>query len=86
MSTETTTPVERLADALWETPLDTLADLHEQILVARSALTAALDRDEIARVLEREFGGFLAHDPHNPGRFWGNAADAVIAHLLRSAS
>ena len=29
--------------------------------------------------LDREFGPFLAHSPHNPNRFWGLSADAVLA-------
>lgn len=28
--------------------------------------------------LQREFGGFLAHDPYNPERFWTMQAEAVI--------
>ena len=38
-------------------------------------------RDEIKTVLQREFGPFLAHDPANPDRFWGQSADAVLALL-----
>lgn len=38
-------------------------------------------RDEIAEVLKREFWPFLAHDPANPARFWGQSADAVLALL-----
>lgn len=41
--------------------------------------------DELARVLEREFGSYLAHNPHNADRFWGQAAQAVRAHLLSDA-
>ena len=38
-------------------------------------------RDEIKKVLQREFGSFLAHNPANPARFWGQSADAVLALL-----
>lgn len=36
-------------------------------------------REYLAGVLERIFGSFLAHDPHNPQLFWGDAADRLIA-------
>lgn len=35
-------------------------------------------RDEVRRVLEHEFWPFLAHSPHNPETFWGEATDAVM--------
>lgn len=38
-------------------------------------------REQMIRVLKYEFGSFLAHTPHNPGRFWGLPADAVLALL-----
>ena len=38
-------------------------------------------RDAIIDVLKREFEPFLAHSPHNPGKFWGQSADAVLALL-----
>ena len=38
-------------------------------------------REEIKRVLQLEFGSFLAHNPANPARFWGQSADAVLALL-----
>ncbi len=37
------------------------------------------EREALAWLLEREFGLFLANSPYNPGRFYGIAADAVIA-------
>ena len=56
--------------------------------LARAALTAALPlltaapsatRDEVAGALQREFGCFLARDPQDRDRFWGGAADALLA-------
>lgn len=53
---------------------------------ARAALTAsgaapqepqALDPEKVKAWLQREFGSVLAHDPHNPDRFWGGSADAL---------
>ena len=38
-------------------------------------------RGELIALLNREFGSFLAHSPHNPERFWGHPADAVLALL-----
>ena len=38
-------------------------------------------RDAIIDVLKREFEPFLAHSPHNPGKFWGQSADAVLSLL-----
>ena len=55
-----------------------------------AALTAALPflttapsatRDEVAGALEREFGCFLARDPQDRDRFWGGAADALLARF-----
>lgn len=34
--------------------------------------------DIVRRTLQREFGGFLAHDPYNPERFWTMQAEAVV--------
>ena len=42
---------------------------------------AGIDRAEVRRVLENEFWPFLAHDPHDPERFWGLAVDAVMGLL-----
>ena len=42
---------------------------------------AGIDRAEVRRVLENEFWPFLAHDPHDPDRFWGLAVDAVMGLL-----
>ena len=39
------------------------------------------DRDEVTRLLENLFWPMLAHSPHNPERFWGQSADAVLALL-----
>ena len=39
----------------------------------------AVDREAMAALLEREFGSFLAHEPHAPETFWGQRADAVLA-------
>ena len=36
-------------------------------------------RDEVAGALQREFGCFLARDPQDRDRFWGGAADALLA-------
>ena len=36
-------------------------------------------RGELIALLCREFGSSLAHSPHNPERFWGHPADAVLA-------
>ena len=45
----------------------------------RRQLAAQLpSRGEIAAVLNREFGPFLVHDPSQPERFYGHAADAVL--------
>lgn len=38
-------------------------------------------REEMIALLRRQFGSFLAHSPHNPERFWGLSADAVLALL-----
>lgn len=38
--------------------------------------------EAVSRALEREFGGFLAHDPYNPQRFWTMTAAAVIDAAL----
>ena len=35
-------------------------------------------RDKVAHALEIEFGSFLAHDPHNPTTFYGQAADSLM--------
>lgn len=52
---------------------------------ARAALTAAgvapqkpqaLAPEKVKAWLQREFGSVLAHDPHNPERFWGGSARA----------
>lgn len=40
-------------------------------------------RGELKRLLDSEFGPFLAHSPFNPERFWGGAADAILAALPR---
>ena len=42
---------------------------------------AGIDRAKVRRVLENEFWPFLAHDPHDPDRFWGLAVDAVMGLL-----
>ena len=42
---------------------------------------AGIDRAKARRVLENEFRPFLAHDPHDPDRFWGLAVDAVMGML-----
>ena len=36
------------------------------------------DRDEVIDLLQRYFWPFLAQDPANPDRFWGQSADAVL--------
>ena len=45
---------------------------------------AGIDRAEVRRVLENEFWPFLAHDPHDPELFWGQAVDAVMRAAARS--
>lgn len=40
-----------------------------------------LDREKVRAWLQREFGSVLAHDPHNPERFWGGSADALCVAL-----
>ena len=42
---------------------------------------AGIDRAKVRRVLENEFWPFLAHDPHDPDRFWGLAVDAIMGLL-----
>ena len=41
-------------------------------------------RAEMRRVLEDQFWPFLAHDPHDPERFWGLAVDAVMRAVARA--
>ena len=41
-------------------------------------------RETLVKSLEREFGSYLDHPPHNPERFWGQAADAVLSALKAS--
>ena len=38
-------------------------------------------REEVSDRLKWEFRPFLAHSPAHPNRFWGQAADAVLALL-----
>ena len=38
-------------------------------------------KKDVIATLNREFGPFLAQSPYNPERFWGQAADAVLALL-----
>ena len=45
---------------------------------------AGIDRAEVRRVLENEFWPFLAHDPHDPELFWGQAVDAVMRAAARA--
>ena len=42
-------------------------------------------RAEMRRVLENQFGPFLARDPHDPDRFWDLAVDAVMGAADRAA-
>lgn len=49
------------------------------------AVFESIDVDELARILQREFGSFLAHDPHNPQKFWSIPARAVKAWLTGGA-
>ena len=42
-------------------------------------------RAEMRRVLENQFWPCLAHDPHDPERFWGLAVDAVMEAAARAA-
>lgn len=38
----------------------------------------------IRQAVEREVGGFLAHDPHNPARFWSSTANGIADALTRA--
>ena len=56
--------------------------------MTKTTTTYALPDDaraEMRRVLENEFRPFLAHDPHDPDRFWGLAVDAVMRAVAREA-
>lgn len=44
------------------------------------------DKEEVIDLLKREFWPFLAHDPVDPARFWGNSADAVLTLLKGTES
>lgn len=55
--------------------------------MTKTTTTYALPDDaraEMRRVLENEFRSFLAHDPHDPDRFWGLAVDAVMRSAARA--
>ena len=55
--------------------------------MTKTTTTYALPDDaraEMRRVLENEFRSFLAHDPHDPDRFWGLAVDAVMRAAARA--
>lgn len=41
------------------------------------------EREALRSRLEREFGPFLAHWPSDPDRFFGQAADAILADGYR---
>ena len=74
-------PVDERA-ALAHRSLDPIPDPTPDWLDAAGLLARPLPtREEIAEVLKREFWPFLAHDPANPARFWGQSADAVLALL-----
>ena len=47
-------------------------------------MVEAAARAEMRRVLENQFGPFLARDPHDPERFWGLAVDAVMEAAARA--
>ena len=49
----------------------------------RTTITDAA-RAEMRRVLEDQFWPLLAHDPHDPERFWGQAVDAVMGAVART--
>ena len=54
-----------------------------RLRAALPLLTAApsATREEVARALESEFGCYLAHNPQDHDRFWGGAADALLARF-----
>ena len=39
-------------------------------------------RDKLAHALEIQFGSFLAHDPHKPAMFYGQAADSLMRLMV----
>ena len=47
----------------------------------RDRFEESATRAEVAGALQREFGCFLAHDPQDRDRFWGGAADALLARF-----
>lgn len=79
--------IEQAARVMWEGNDLDRAVLQDCTKIAQALADAGLlarplpTREEIAEVLKREFWPFLAHDPANPARFWGQSADAVLALL-----
>ena len=63
-------------------PQDWRAEI-ERAALSSTTLTAApsATRDEVARALESEFGCYLAHNPQDHDRFWGGAADRLLARF-----
>lgn len=52
-------------------------------LLAALAAQPVLDPERVKTWLQREFGSVLAHDPHNPERFWGGSARALCEAAKR---
>lgn len=61
----------------WGTPAGAMRLIHRLANALEAAQQVRLDRDKVQHWLAREFGSFLAHDPHNPERFWGGSARAL---------
>ena len=77
-----------LAQAVAQGFKDALADAYRPHIEQNRAYAVAIKayeaeagrlRAEVAGALQREFGCFLAHDPQDRDRFWGGAADALLA-------
>ena len=94
---ETATQVVHVAIAhRWMTVCSALREDHDYPELLRDIARALADagmlarpvptRDEVRRVLEHEFWPFLAHSPHNPETFWGQATDSVMALLKEQDS
>jgi len=56
-------------------------DSADAALAHLAARQPARDVEAVAKVLQREFGSFLAHDPHNPEVFWRGAAESVVQQI-----
>lgn len=66
-------------DESWNREAEIAVEAALPHILAQVEARVTPSRGELIALLYREFGAFLAHSPHNPERFWGHPADAVLA-------